>query len=231
MKHLKTKLSLSVLALACLGAGVVSLQPTVKASADEIDMKKFVIINDGAAVYLGTEFSGIRWKAGVYKNAFDTYCANADSWEIGVLVAPNVEEADLTIETQGVKKLPVDKASLATKLSESNASFYAVINFDDLDGVSPQDAYALELTARSYVQIDGVYYYANMTGIDTTRSARQVAIAAELAGEFLTRYSISSFGNSLAQTILEKPCFARSSACARLCPDICVDAWSSRFGR
>lgn len=183
MKHLKTKLGLSVLALACLGAGVVSLQPTVKASADAINMKKFVIINDGASVYLGDNFSGIRWKAGVYKTAFDTYCGATENWEIGVLVAPNVEEAELTIETQGVKKLPVDKSSLATKLSEGSATFYAVINFDDLDGVDPQDAYALELTARSYVQLDGVYYYSEMDNIDTTRSARQVAIAAELAGE------------------------------------------------
>ena len=35
MKNLKTKIGLSVLALACLGAGALNLQPNVSAKAEE----------------------------------------------------------------------------------------------------------------------------------------------------------------------------------------------------
>ena len=66
MRNLKTKMGLSVLALACLGVGAMNLQPSVNANAeDTVLTTKNVSMTNGAAVCLKDDFSGIRWETKV----------------------------------------------------------------------------------------------------------------------------------------------------------------------
>ena len=186
MRNLKTKLGLSVAALAFTFAGAINMQSTVTANAD-VDISGLSMMN-GASVCLKDDFSGIRWTTKVDSTWFNATCVG-NSYQFGVIVAPNVAAKDLTHETAGVKDLPVTGSLDA---SAQDVTYYSVIDYNNIlenytgnltDEEVLAKAYALELTARAYVQLDGTYYYANMTGLNTSRSARQVAIAAELAGE------------------------------------------------
>ncbi len=190
MKLMKTKLGLSVLALALVGAGAWSLQSPVTASA-EVDMSGFKMEN-GASVCLSgvdvneNEFNGIRWTTTVEPEFYTSAGASLGS-EFGVIVAPTkLFTGELTFETtltngSQVKKLPVKGIDAGSEAKK----YYSVIDYSELGDKS--EAYKLELTARAYVDVngDGDYsdcIYADMTGINTSRSARQVAVSAELAG-------------------------------------------------
>ena len=191
MKLMKTKLGLSVLARALVGAGAWSLQSPVTASA-EVDMSGFKMEN-GASVCLSgvdvneNEFNGIRWTTTVEPSFYTSAGANLGS-EFGVIVAPTkLFTGELTFETtltngSQVKKLPVKGIDAGSEAKK----YYSVIDYSELG--NPSEAYKLELTARAYVDVDGDLtttedcYYADMTGINTSRSARQVAVSAELAG-------------------------------------------------
>lgn len=190
MKLMKTKLGLSVLALALVGAGAWSLQSPVTASAD-VDMTGFKMEN-GASVCLSgvdvneKEFNGIRWTTTVEPEFYASAKATQNS-EFGVIVAPTkLFTGELTFETtltngSQVKKLPVKGIDAGSEAQK----YYSVIDYSELGDAS--EAYKLELTARAYVDVnaDGDYsdcIYADMTGINTSRSARQVAVSAELAG-------------------------------------------------
>ena len=191
MKLMKTKLGLSVLALALVGAGAWSLQSPVTASA-EVDMSGFKMEN-GASVCLSgvdvneKEFNGIRWTTTVEPEFYTSAGANLGS-EFGVIVAPTkLFTGELTFDTtltngSQVKKLPVKGIDASSEAKK----YYSVIDYSELG--DPSEAYKLELTARAYVDVDGDLtttedcYYADMTGINTSRSARQVAVSAELAG-------------------------------------------------
>ena len=193
MKLMKTKLGLSVLALALVGAGAWSLQSPVTASA-EVDMSGFKMEN-GASVCLSgvdvneNEFNGIRWTTTVEPEFYTSAGASLGS-EFGVIVAPTkLFTGELTFETtltngSQVKKLPVKNINA----SSETAKYYSVIDYSEIGDLGDKsEAYKLELTARAYVDVngDGDYsdcIYADMTGINTSRSARQVAVSAELAG-------------------------------------------------
>ncbi len=180
MKHLKIKLS--VLALACLGAGALALQPTanVKAEATPADCLTMV---HGAAVYVSPEgaekdFNGIRWTTKIDATKYT-------EGEFGTLVLPTSMLGDdgvLTHDDEDVLDLPanVDYANLPEV-------FYSIVSYDAL-GDNASAAYAMELTARSYVKVGDDYYYASLEGVNTSRSARQVALSTELAGEFEDDY-------------------------------------------
>lgn len=190
MKLMKTKLGLSVLALALVGAGAWSLQSPVTASA-EVDMSGFKMEN-GASVCLSgvdvneNEFNGIRWTTTVEPSFYTSAGATQNS-EFGVIVAPTgLFTGELTFETtltngSQVKKLPVKGIDAGSEAQK----YYSVIDYSELGDAS--EAYKMELTARAYVDVDGDgdysdCIYADMTGINTSRSARQVAVSAELAG-------------------------------------------------
>lgn len=193
MKLMKTKLGLSVLALALVGAGAWSLQSPVTASA-EVDMSGFKMEN-GASVCLSgvdvneNEFNGIRWTTTVEPEFYTSAGASLGS-EFGVIVAPtSLFDGDLTFDTtltngSQVKKLPVKGIDAGSEAKK----YYSVIDYSEIGDLDdPSKAYKLELTARAYVDVDGDgdysdCIYADMTGINTSRSARQVAVSAELAG-------------------------------------------------
>lgn len=191
MKLMKTKLGLSVLALALVGAGAWSLQSPVTASA-EVDMSGFKMENGASVCLSGVDvnekkFNGIRWTTTVEPSFYTSVNANRGS-EFGVIVAPTkLFTGELTFETtltngSQVKKLPVKDIDATSEAKK----YYSVIDYSELG--DPSEAYKLELTARAYVDVDGDLtttedcYYADMTGINTSRSARQVAVSAELAG-------------------------------------------------
>ncbi len=193
MKLIKTKLSLLALALACFFAGVMGLHPTATAKAD-IDTTGFTMTN-GAYIRLVDDYSGISWTTTVSPEFYNRIEASVSS-RFGVIVAPtNSFVGELTHETTltsgSVKDIPV---SSAVDASENAVTYRSVINYNDLftnysGPLSEEEllerAYAMELTARAYVTVDSgtTYIYASLDGINTSRSARQVAVAAELAGE------------------------------------------------
>ena len=181
MKNLKTKISLSALALACLGAGAFSLQSNVNAKAEGEDYAALLNMQAGAAICLENDFSGIRWTTNVTANAG---LANA---QFGVLVAPTsmVGEDGLTLATAGAENLAFEAGAI--NATENDVTFYSVINYDNL-GEDLQAASKLELMARAYVTVDGTTYYANMENVSTSRSARAVAMAAELSGYITNNY-------------------------------------------
>ena len=223
MKH--SKIKLSVLALACLGAGALALQPAAyaKAEGEEFNYNaNGVVMQDGAAVCLLENFSGIRWTTTVdaewYNEVYYTMQKDADGNEykdeedntvkkfkgirFGVVVAPTGSfDGELTKDTTGA----IDLHATDWKASTSaDKTFYSVISYNQIlneytGSLSDEEvlakAYSMELTVRAYARYtladdlnteedeenQHVYAYADM--VDTSRSARQVALAAELAGD------------------------------------------------
>ena len=192
MKHLKTTIKLSVLALACLGAGALALQPSAYAKAeDTIKPEDCLTMVHGASVCVGDNFSGIRWTTKIDTTAVAALVAEYENAEItcGTLVMPTSQlgnDGVLTEEDKGAINI------VANVDLEKDVQYFSTINYDNLaesytgelsTEEALQKAYALELTARSYVKVNNNYYFTDMTGISTSRSARQVALAAELAGD------------------------------------------------
>ncbi len=192
MKHLKIKLS--VLALACLGAGALTLQPTAYAKAED-GPEGCLTMQNGAAVYVSDDFSGIRWTTKIDFDKYQMLCGADKTITFGTLVLPTDSLGDDGVLTEADKAAGavdivanIDVANIA-----NDTEYYSIINYDNLaeafaNEANPEEAlqkaYALELTARSYVNVNGSYYFTDMTGISTSRSARQVALAAELAGDW-----------------------------------------------
>ena len=191
MKHLKTTIKLSVLALACLGAGALTLQPTAYAKAE--DSAACLTMQNGAAVCVSDDFSGIRWTTKIDFDQYQMLCGAGKTITFGTLVMPTDSLGDDGVLTEA----DVDAVDIVANVDVNNLAndteYYSIINYDKLaeqftDAAtkeeSLQKAYALELTARSYVKVNDTYYFTDMTGISTSRSARQVALAAELAGDW-----------------------------------------------
>ena len=177
MKNLKTTIKLSVLALACLGAGALALQPTATAQA-ETEYADCIHMVNGASVCVKDGFSGIRWETKIDASKY------TEGATFGTLVMPTgtfgdeLNEEDIREDGTGALDLPanVDYENLPNK-------FYTVINYNEVAEGKEAAAYALELTARSYVKIDNAYYFVDLGTTDTSRSARQVALSADLDGE------------------------------------------------
>ena len=189
MKHLKTTIKLSVLALACMGAGALAFQPTAYAKAE--DGAGCVTMQSGAAVCVSDDFSGIRWTTKVDFDKYQMLCGAGKTITFGTLVLPTDslgEDGVLTEADQGAVNIiaNIDVANLA-----NDTEYYSIINYENLanaftDEATKEDAlkkaYALELTARSYVKVNDNYYFTEEMG--TSRSAKQVALMAELAGDW-----------------------------------------------
>ncbi len=191
MKHLKTTIKLSVLALACCGAGALALQPTASAKADDSAPATCVTMEKGAAVYVSDDFSGIRWTTKIDFDKYQVLCGAGKTITFGTLVLPTSmlgEDGVLTVADEGAEDIVanVDVDNLA-----NDTQYYSIINYDNIaaayegelsDEEALKKAYAVELTARSYVKVNDAYYYADEMG--TSRSARQVALTAELLGDW-----------------------------------------------
>lgn len=205
MKNLKTTIGLSVLALACLGAGALSVKPTVSAYAEEtvttltVDQLRTY---GRAEICVSEGYNGIRWESRIAKGfpyvdsdgifMENVYRATDDNGAVatngagatfGVLVAPTgsfgeeLTMEDVTEDGKGAMKLGYEEGALDTT---SRVIFYTVINYDELATDLKQDAYALNLTARTYMYFQDKYYYG--TQEDNSRSARSLAINAEIDG-------------------------------------------------
>ena len=191
MKHLKTTIKLSVLALACCGAGALALQPTAYAKADDSAPATCVSMENGAAVYVSDDFSGIRWTTKIDFDKYQVLCGAGKTITFGTLVLPTSmlgEDGVLTEADEGAVDIVanVDVDNLA-----SDIEYYSIINYDNIaaayegelsDEEALKKAYAVELTARSYVKVNDTYYLAEEMG--SSRSARQVALTAELLGDW-----------------------------------------------
>lgn len=199
MKHFKMKAGMLALALACACTGVAMLQSnSVDVSATTASGDFYM--ENGAAVSLEDEFSGIRWTTVVESGYYNSL--EKTPVQFGAIVAPtSAFTGELTHETdlngQNLMDIPVDSTVDA---SASDFTYYSVVNYDDIvedykaanpntdktDADILKAAYKLELTARAYVKFeDGTYAYADVQ--NTSRSARQVANAAELSGELATK--------------------------------------------
>lgn len=196
MKRFKMKAGmLALLALACTGAGVAALNAPTTATAETTNG---FYMENGAAVSKSAEFGGIRWTTVVDS---DWYTAQTESGvdmttaQFGTLVAPTKNiVGELTAETEGVIDVKVVDGVDA---SSADQTYYSAVRYDsivaDFQAKYPDSgkteaelleaAYKLELTARSYAIVNGEYVYADTTGINTSRSARQVANVADLSGD------------------------------------------------
>lgn len=203
MKSIKRKLTLSALALACcLSAGVINMQST---TADDtqtttVTTNEGLIMLNGASVYLGDNFSGIRWTTTVTDDLYETISGKTNG-AFGIIVAPTASiKGELSLDTPDIINISVGK-----ELNKVNGvyTYYAAVDFNEIvaqyesengDLTEEQEAalltqaYEMELTARAYVTSGTKTHYADLTGIETSRSAKQVAIAAELAGEIDKKY-------------------------------------------
>lgn len=175
--------------------GIMVNGANVQASAAE--SAKFYM-KEGASVNLKTGYGGIRWTTTV-NDAFlsaNGYTEGDVTAQIdfGTLVAPVENITDLTLENASAEGSEiVNIKATGIDLSSGSATYYSAVRYDDIvasvQATNPEakaedilkDAYKLELTARSYVTINGETHYADATNV--TRSARQVANAAVLAGE------------------------------------------------
>ena len=205
MKHLKIKLS--VLALACLGAGALALQSAAPARAEDTFNVSGLTMDHGAAVSVKEDFSGIRWKTNIKKSWYEGLSTDKN-YEFGVIVMPTEklgDDGELTHEDTNCLDLPagyVISEDEDGNRTLASTKFYSIVNYEDIltsygDDLTEEQqkavlakAYAMELTARAYVKIVNpddetayTYEYADVSKINTSRSARQVAISAELNGD------------------------------------------------
>ena len=184
MKFIKTKLGLLVMALAFVLVGALSLSPATAVKADGIDVTGFTM-EDGAAIRLRNDFNGISWVTTVSQSFYTTNELDTSA-EFGVIVAPTgTWEGALTHGSTLTKGSVKEIKAGVIDASEGDVQYRAVINYANLTA-NQAAAYKLELTARAYVKVGEDYYYAAMA--DTSRSARQVALAAELSGELTTKF-------------------------------------------
>ena len=197
MKHLKLKTGLSALAIAFAVAGAINLQTMAVANAEDNYDASGLTMANGAAVALREDFSGIRWETKINAAWYNNLPSGA---KIGVIVLPTSmigEDGELTYDdSTQILDLAYGEKSEGDNMAEDTV-FYSVVNYENIideyaGELSNEEAlakaYALELTARAYVNVDGEYQYADLSAINTSRSARQVAIAAELAGEIDKKY-------------------------------------------
>ena len=200
MKKLKRKIiSLTIAALAFFGAGVFGLKSSATANAaGEVDYSVGITMTEGAAICLSEEFQGIRWETTVKKH--ETF-AKGNEAQFGVIVAPTKAlTRDLTHSTNEVRVLDLAFKPGEIVADTANARYYSVVSYKDLSNKLGA-AYALDLTARAYVKVDGTYYYANISECDTSRSARSIAIYAELSGQ-LDEFRASEDANERAKADL-----------------------------
>ena len=197
MKHLKLKTGLSALAIAFAVAGAINLQTMAVANAEDNYDASGLTMANGAAVALREDFSGIRWETKINAAWYNNLPSGA---KIGVIVLPTSmigDDGELTYDdSTQILDLAYGEKSEGDNMAEDTV-FYSVVNYENIINeyageLSNEEAlakaYALELTARAYVSVDGEYQYADLSAINTSRSARQVAIAAELAGEIDKKY-------------------------------------------
>ncbi len=191
MKHLKTTIKLSVLALACCGAGALALQPTAYAKADDSAPATCVTMEKGAAVYVSDDFSGIRWTTKIDFDKYQVLCGAGKTITFGTLVLPTSMLGDDGVLTEADEGAVDIVANVDVDNIANDTQYYSIINYDNIaaqyegelsDEEALKKAYALELTARSYVKVNDTYYLADEMG--TSRSARQVALTAELLGDW-----------------------------------------------
>lgn len=181
-------LSFAMAAFATLGvAGLASSPATAEESEATFAME------NGASVSMMESYGGIRWATTVSASWASQNLAGAENVQFGTLIAPvaNLDSEGLDFETEGV----IDAKALSfTASTETDSVYYSAVRFDnfveDYQAQYPNKytdeqildmLYKMELTALSYVTIDGVTTYA--TAEDVTRSAQHVANAAVLAGE------------------------------------------------
>ncbi|MBO4323391.1 MAG: hypothetical protein J5836_01895 [Clostridia bacterium] len=184
MKFIKTKICFAVMAATFVSAGILGIKPVSVARADGVDVSSGFYMENGAAVKAavseGKDFRGIGWVTHVDKSF---YLANEfDGTErFGAIIAPTASiVGELSHSTPGVKDI---ENLTAIDASSADKTYRTVMDFSVVPADKRQAAYRMELTCRAYVKVGGTYYYAPMTGITTSRSARQVAVAADNAGD------------------------------------------------
>ena len=198
MKKFKTKISLFIATLACLGAGAFTLTSDTSAkAAEEHQYGKLLTMSEGASICLdgnydnGAPYRGIRWTTTIKRDARWGDETTADA-QFGAIVAPTdkLGGEELTHELTTTTVLDIGffeegyffgNEDEGLDIAKNDATFYSVVDYASLSN-NLSAAYALKLTARAYVKVAGVYYYANISNVDTSRSARSVALAAELSG-------------------------------------------------
>lgn len=179
----------------CLAAGAVS---TTTASATDASAT-FYMATGAQVNKTNYEYGGIRWAATIEVGYQPV--ENVETYTFGTFVMPTtayeaVADGNYAAVEGAVNIIYGDV--LTTTLTE-DLTYYAAISYDDIVddykakypektdwtdaeiATITKAAYALELTAVSYAKYEDQYSYATVT--DTSRSARQVANAAILAGE------------------------------------------------
>lgn len=190
MKFIKTKLGLLVMALAFVLVGALGLSPATAVKADGVDTTSGFTMADGAAIRLKPDYNGISWVTTVTQDFYTTNGLTTAA-EFGVVVAPTGSyTGELTAESVLSSGSVLIIPAQTIDASAGDVQYRAVVNYANLAVANQTAAFKLELTARAYVKVGDSYYYAPMS--DSSRSARQVAVAAELAGEIDEKFRESS---------------------------------------
>ncbi|MBO4323390.1 MAG: hypothetical protein J5836_01890 [Clostridia bacterium] len=188
MKFIKTKLSLLVIAAAFVLVGVLGIKPVSTARADGVDLTGFTM-EVGASVKATADetkgYRGISWVTNVPKSF---YTANGfdGTEQFGAIVAPTAsftgELTHATVLSNGaVLDIPNETAIDA---STADKTYRTIVDYStEIPEEKLAAAYAMELTCRAYVKVGETYYYAPSTGLNNSRSARQVAVEADNAGD------------------------------------------------
>lgn len=176
----KVLFALSVAAVTAIAAGAAVYTPTIEVKAE--GAATFQMAN-GASVSLSEGYGGIRWKTTVNYNylAMKGYELGVSEVTAGTLIAPVENVMELTVEAAAeadsiIVDIPANVEDLTQQMisdTETNTGiYYSAISYDEIlsdlteSGVTENvealvaSAYKIELTARSYVIIDGNVYYA-----------------------------------------------------------------------
>lgn len=126
----------------------------------------------GAAIRM-EEPTGIRFITYMsrydYENLVEKY--GKENVDIGTLVYVGSHD-NLTLDTKGVGNIKIEKASIVTDLELSKDE---VLRFSAVIANVPQKYYQSQISARSYITVNGCTAYTQFNSVDNSRSVSEVA--------------------------------------------------------
>lgn len=175
---LKKVLALLIALLTLSLVGFMAAEYNTFASTSTPDVARFYM-SDGASIKTAGDGYGIRFQTTVtstyYENLLDTYGENADV-KFYTLINHSGADVEDIVYTDTTNNWLVS-CSKTARFTDNEFVFYSTLMYPDTNEYSAEvldKAFGLDVTARSYVTVDGVFVdYAE--ALDTSRSMKGVA--------------------------------------------------------
>ncbi len=187
MRKQRILLALAAMSITFVGVGVAYNDTSINAVAET---EAYFTMTDGASIKLSETGCGIRWETKVTEAYISSLNALEDTTiTVGTVVYPYQEGVTLTYDMKDANIYEFDLTSLTA--TENVYTYLAAVTYDnaDLTAAQLQQAYKLELTARSYIKyttaagVEDVRYMPNEA--DSARTMEGVANQAAIVDQAL----------------------------------------------